>query len=107
MFEQAILSGGPMSTRLLSTCAGLTGQAFLVGTMLLVPLIWPAVLPNLRSYVTLVTPGPPLPPPPRGEYTIRPRTATATRACTVCTPVRVPDRIAMIVDDPPAVADAP
>src|SRR3954454_5202044 len=108
MFEQSTLSGGPLSARLWSTCAGLTGQAFLVGTMLLVPLMWPAALPNMRNYITLAPPGPPPPPPPPpGETTVRPKAIHTTRICTVCAPVSIPKRVAMIVDDPPEVADAP
>jgi protein TonB len=104
MFEQATLTGGPLSTRLWSTCAGLTGQAILVGVMLLVPLVWPAALPQLKSYVNIVAPGPPPPPPPPG-LTVRPRAASraipfqATHG--IMLPTRIPDHIARIVEDPP------
>jgi protein TonB len=107
MFESATLTAAPASTRLWSACAGVTGQLLIVGCMLLAPLVSPAVLPNLRSYVTaLEAPGPPPPPPPppTGSATVQPRFTKATRACAVCTPVRVPDRIEIVKDDfPPAV----
>src|SRR4051812_37961950 len=35
MFEQATLSPAPLSTRLWSTCAGISGQVLVVGCMLL------------------------------------------------------------------------
>jgi len=104
MFEQSTLSGGPLSTRLLSTCAGITGQAALVAAALLVPLIWPSALPQLQSYITVVAPGPPPPPPPPGNLTVRPRTVQSqVRPCTMCMPPTVPRQIAMIVDDPPEI----
>ena len=106
MFEQAILSGGPASARFWSTCAGVTGQAIVVGTMLLVPLVFPATLPQLHSYIQLVAPGPPPPPPPPPApgTTVRPRGAVRPFQQTALTiPVRIPDRVAMIVEDPPEV----
>jgi protein TonB len=106
MFEQAILSRGPASARLWSTCAGVTGQIVVVGTMLLVPLVFPATLPQLQSYVTLVAPGPPPPPPPPPApgTTVRPRSAVRTFQKTILTmPVSVPDQVAKIVEDPPEV----
>jgi protein TonB len=104
MFEETMLSGGPLSTRLLSTCAGLTGQAIVVGTMLLVPLVFPSTLPQLRSYIALTAPGPPPPPPPpppMGQTMARPRAVIRQLNQNVLTlPVRVPDRAA-IIEDPP------
>jgi protein TonB len=103
MFEQTILSGGPVSARLWSTCAGVTGQAVVVGTMLLVPLMWPATLPQLQSYITLVAPGPPAPPPPplAPGATVRPRGAVRPFQKTALTiPVSMPDHAAQIIDDP-------
>lgn len=107
MFESATLTAAPASTRLWSTCAGISGQAMIVGIMLLAPLVSPAVLPNLRSYVTLAPPGPPPPPPPVGAVTVRPRPVATHTLCLICAPVRVPDRVDMkIVDEPPqALAD--
>jgi periplasmic protein TonB len=104
MFEQAILSGGPVSGRFWSTCAGVTGQIVVVGTMLLVPLVFPATLPQLQSYVTLVAPGPPPPPPPPPApgTTVRPRGAVRTfDKAALRMPVAIPDRVAKIVEDPP------
>jgi protein TonB len=104
MFEQATLSGGPLSTRVWSTCAGVGGQAFVVGALLVFPLIWPAALPQIRNYVALTPPGPPPPPPGplatvRPKGTIRPQPATAPRGIYI--PRVIPPSPAQIVDDPP------
>jgi periplasmic protein TonB len=102
MFESATLTAAPASTRLWSTCAGISGQVLIVGVMLLAPLISPAVLPNLRSYVTLAPPGPPPPPPPAGGVTVRPRTVVTHKVCTLCAPSVVPNHPpVIIVDDEP------
>lgn len=110
MFESATLTAAPASTRLWSTCAGITGQALLVGGMLLAPLISPAVLPNLRSYVTsLEAPGPPPPPPPKGTITVQPRFSKATRVfrCAYCAPPVIPNRVEIVKDDfLPAVSES-
>jgi protein TonB len=108
MFEQAILSGGPVSGRFWSTCAGVSGQVVVVGTMLLAPLVFPATLPQLQSYVTLVAPGPPAPPPPPPApgATVRPRGAVRPyRPDVITAPRSMPDHAAQIVDDPLDFAD--
>src|SRR4051812_39885469 len=97
MFESATLTSVPASTRLWSTCAGISGQVLIVGCMLLAPLVSPAVLPNLRSYVTLLEPPrPPLPPRPKGNMVVQAKLAHATRVyrCVFCAPVSIPDHIA-------------
>jgi len=107
MFEQSTLCGGPLSTRLWSTCAGMTGQAILVGVTLLVPLVWPAALPQIQSYMSIVAPGPPVPapPPPTAGATVRPRGSVRPLPSTALTvPLRIPDHVAHIVEDPPDVA---
>src|SRR3954454_19587394 len=103
MFEQATLSAAPVSSRLWSTCAGVTGQALIVGCMLLAPLIWPQALPQLQSYISLAAPGPPAPPPPPpGSTTVRPRVVETAHVveCRFCAPVRIPKTISMITEDP-------
>lgn len=108
MFEQATLTAVPAASRLWTTCAGVTGQALIVGSMLLAPLISPAVLPQLQSYVTLTAPGPPPPPPPPpGEITVRPRSARTipfqvTKGLVL--PRFIPDRAATI-EEPPEIGD--
>lgn len=106
MFEQATLSGGPLSTRFWSTCAGFTGQAFVVGTMLLFPLVFPSTLPQIQSYIQLTAPGPPPPPPPPPApgATVRPRGAVRPLSPTAITmPIAVPKGAPIVIDDPPVV----
>jgi periplasmic protein TonB len=106
MFEQAILAPAPLGKRVWSTCAGVSGQVLLVGALILAPLVFPQVLPQVQSLVTLVAPGPP-PPPPGGGTIVRPRPAQATRQfrCTFCAPPRVPEKIEMVAEDPPETRD--
>jgi protein TonB len=107
MFEQAMLASAPVGNRLLSTCAGVTGQVLLVGGLILAPLLFPQVLPQVQSLVSLVAPGPP-PPPPGPSPTVRPRNTVAPThvfRCTFCAPVRVPDKIEILNEDPPAYAE--
>src|SRR3954466_9872868 len=104
MFEQATFSSAPVSSRLWSTCAGITGQALIVGCMLLAPLIWPQVLPQLQSYVSLAAPGPPLPP-PVPVTTVQPRSAVRTIARQwkpdgFYAPRSIPTK-PLTIDDPP------
>src|SRR5689334_16808884 len=103
MFEQALLAAAPVSNRLWSTCAGVTGQVALVGGLLLAPLIFPQVLPQVQSMTTLVAPGPPLPPPIGERVLVRPRPTTATHVfrCDLCAPPRVPKTLDMTPDEPP------
>jgi periplasmic protein TonB len=106
MFESATLTAAPASTRLWSTCAGISGQVLIVGCMLLAPLISPAVLPNLRSYVTIAAPPPP-PPPPVGEVLVRPHSAVNRiplqfRETGLVLPRFIPPTVAKI-DEPPEI----
>jgi protein TonB len=79
----------------------------LVGTMLLVPIVFHSTLPDIRNAITIAPPGPPPPPPPAPDhYTVRPRMIHATRACSVCVPVSIPKGVKIVVDDPPAFASA-
>jgi protein TonB len=108
MFEQAMLASAPLGTRMWSTCAGVSGQMLLVGGLILAPLIFPQVLPQVQSLVTLVAPGPPPPPPVPGTI-VRPRNTSAVLReyqCTLCVPLSVPPRVEMLAEDPPEVMSA-
>jgi protein TonB len=103
MFEQSTLSNGPAGVRAWTTFFGLTTQVALVSLAMLVPMVWPQVLPTARLLETLMPPLPPAPPP---------RPLDARRAIPVRTlkpvpwsltgyqPVTVPTRIYEIVDEP-------
>lgn len=101
MFEQALLAAPP-SHRLFGTFAGVTCQAIFVGGLILAPMLFPQMLPDVKSMVWITTPGPPPPPPAPGPM-VRPRTMTkVTRAyCPLCAPVTVPKGPPKIVIDDP------
>jgi hypothetical protein len=63
MFEQSTLSNGPAGVRAWTTFFGLTTQVALVSFAMLVPMVWPQVLPTARLLETLMPPLPPGPPP--------------------------------------------
>jgi protein TonB len=99
MFEQAVLAAPP-SHRLFGTFAGVTCQAIFVGGLILAPMLFPQMLPDVKSMVWITTPGPPPPPPAPGPM-VRPRTmATRVFHCSMCEPVTIPAHPIQIVDDP-------
>jgi protein TonB len=65
MFEQATLSNGPAGTRAWTTFIGITSQVALVSVAVLIPMVFPQVLPTARILETLVPPLPPGPPAPK------------------------------------------
>ena len=75
MFETAILADGPGKKRVWTTCAGVTGQALLIASAMLAPLIWTQVLPQAQLLTTLITPSAPVSParPVSAEPVVRPR----------------------------------
>lgn len=74
MFETATLAGGPPGKRVWTTCVGITGEALLVVFAMIAPMVWPQVLPKAQLTTWLAPPSP-LPPPPGGRPTVRPREA--------------------------------
>lgn len=102
MFEQATLTNGPAGKRVWTTMLGVTTQVALVSFAVLVPMVWPQVLPTARFLETLA---PPLPPPaPRplgGEAKQRPSRPVMVRVSrNIYIPQIIPDRIPIIVDEP-------
>ncbi len=104
MFEQTLLAQ-PAGHRVFGTFAGVAGQALFAGALILAPMVFPQVLPQVQSLTALVAPGPPPPPP---VQTVRPRGTIAHHLfrCTVCEPVAIPKRVAQILDDVPDAAPA-
>ena len=103
MFEQSTLPRGSTLKRFLTTSLGMTGQAVLVGCMLLAPMLWPQILPKATVMMMIAPPGPPPPPPPKG--TVRPRhtptTARVFRMPGLLAPSFIPREI-RTDPDPPA-----
>jgi protein TonB len=103
MFETANLSYGPPTKRLLATCAGVSGQAMLIGFALLAPMIWPQVIPHVAEAIAIVPPGVP---PGRAADTAKVVPARGTKAARATkgdftAPAQVPKtKPIMLVDGP-------
>jgi periplasmic protein TonB len=107
MFETAVLSYGPASKRVWATCMGMTGQMLLVGTAILVPLLFPTALPKPQMFgIGLIAPAPPPPPPGPGLMAAR---KPALRPFLVqdgklYEPAKVPEHVTMIDEERPTAA---
>ena len=104
MFEQATLASGPAGKRVWTTILGVTTQVMLVGGAILVPMIWPQIMPHaqlMATFLPLVPPGPP----PKGDLA---KQRTAARVVPraelhgFIAPVRIPPRVELIDDAPAA-----
>lgn len=111
MFEQVFVVEAPSNKRFWAACAGVTGQAALVASMILAPLVWPEALPRPASLLTLLLPPVPAPPPPKAPDLPRVTQRTvATHSLlnpdgTINIPRTIPKFIPIIVDEtPPAPA---
>ncbi len=111
MFEQSTLPKGPAGKQVWTTVLGIGFQVVVVVGMVLVPLIWPDVLPQARALV--ITIGPPMAPPkaPVGTKAVRPKSAVSTRRAALAyrpltAPVSVPTGVVRI-EDAPEVSFAP
>ncbi|HEY1342055.1 MAG TPA: energy transducer TonB [Bryobacteraceae bacterium] len=105
MFEQSTLENGPSRKRAWTTFAGFGTQALIVGSMILVPLVSPQVLPSVHLSAWLEPPGPPPPPPPVNHMAqVEPvrRPFTQIRDGVVTAPVSVPPIALILVDPPPS-----
>ena len=111
MFETATFSYDPSSKRVWTTAMGFTGQAVLIGCLMLAPLVSPQTLGRAFLVTGLVAPGAPSAPPPPGPR-VEPvphhgAVAPATHALVEPVAARVPMVAAMIVDAPEAYAPGP
>jgi protein TonB len=102
MFEQSILANGKNGRRVWTTCAGVTGEALLVGLAAIVPMVFPQALPGLKSIAIAYLPTVPPPPPgPQEKPAVthaEPRRSDVPRPFTA--PPKIPDRVATILDPP-------
>jgi protein TonB len=104
MFEQTILTNGKRSRRFWTTCLGVTGEAVVVGALVVVPMVWPQALPQTRGWLDRYIPTVPPPPPgPRAkpEAThVEPRRSAAVVNPFVA-PAAIPKRIDTSIQEPP------
>jgi protein TonB len=108
MFEQSTLPRGSTLKRFLTTSLGMTGQAMLVGCMLLAPMVWPQILPKAMVMMTIAPPGPP-PPKPASGPTVRSRATRVsnTRTLTFHEPNSIPPHAATIIQAAPVAESGP
>lgn len=113
MFEDSLLeSAGRLKTkRTWTTMLSFVLQIFLIGIMILIPLIYTEALPKQQLMTFLVAPPPPPPPPP-------PPAATPVKVVKVVqtdiiegrlrTPTKIPEKVAMIKEEeaPPQISSA-
>jgi protein TonB len=105
MFEQATLASGPAVKRVWTTFLGVTTQVMLVSGAVLVPMIWPQVMPHAQLLATFLPPVPPGPL-PKGALA---KQRTAARVMPraeyhgFIAPSRIPTRVELI-DEAPAAA---
>src|ERR1035441_1840035 len=112
MFETATSSYDPSSKRVWTTAMGFTGQAVLIGCLMLAPLVSPQTLGRAFLVTGLVAPGaPPAPPPPGPKPEAMPSRAAAPPSIrkTLIEPAlpNVPPVAVAIVDPPEATRGGP
>jgi periplasmic protein TonB len=106
MFENATLVSAPPGKRVWTTFLGMTSQVFLVGSAVLVPMVFPQALPYAQLPIALA---PPVPSgPPRGSDPPKPhpirRTVARLAAVGFYAPPRVPDRVTIDPEPVPGTA---
>lgn len=98
MFETAVLSSGPQTKRVWTTLMGFSGQALLVSSLVLAPMIWPSTLPKVVwTSITLAPPAPP-PPPPGPMPQIVPKVRMVRATGVFVAPATIPSRVIKIDD---------
>jgi protein TonB len=110
MFEDSLIeSAGRIRTkRGWTTLLSFVLQVFLIGILVLIPLIYTEALPKQQLVSFLVAPPPPPPPPPPAAEVVRAVKVIQTDIVDgqLRTPTKIPQKIQMITEDepPPAVA---
>ena len=110
MFQDSLIeSGGRLKTnRLWTTTFSVFVQAFLIGIMILIPLIYTEALPKQQLMTFLVAPPPPPPPPPPAAPVQAVKVVqTDIEEGRLRTPTKIPQKVAMIKEEeaPPPVSN--
>lgn len=103
MFEQAVLSNGPLSKRVWTTFAGVTGQVLLVSLAVMIPMIWPEAMPGHQVLLRVFAPGAPPGRAPESSSSAVRVTHTVSRPSrpdAVFVPTSMPPHPAPIIDAP-------
>jgi protein TonB len=109
MFQDSLFeSGGRLKTkRVWTTLLSVVMQAFLIGIMILIPLIYTEALPKQQLMTLLVAPPPPPPPaPPAPPVQAVKVVQTDIENGQLRTPTKIPQKVAMIKEEeaPPPVS---
>jgi periplasmic protein TonB len=102
MFEQSTLASGPNGKRVWTAILGVTSQVVLVGGAVMVPIIWPQVMPHSQLMAIFLPPVPPGPP-AKGEPekpVTRARAVPRTEFHGFVAPSRIPTSVPVVVDEP-------
>lgn len=104
MFEQSLVVDTGQGRKGWTFAASMAGELLAVTALMLLPLLYTQALPIVQA-VAVRLPAPPLPPAPAPERpasTVRPRQETPRIFTGVEAPRRIPDRVAMLIDQPAA-----
>ena len=109
MFQDSLIeSGGRLKTkRVWTTLLSMCIQGFVIGIMILIPLIYTEALPKQQLMTFLVAPPPPPPPPPAAAPVQAVKVVqTDIENGRLRTPSRIPQKVAMIKEEeaPPPVS---
>jgi periplasmic protein TonB len=107
MFEDSLVeSGGRLKTkRGWTTWVAFAGQIFILGILILIPLIYTEALPKGQLTTFLVAPPPPPPPPPPPAAVVVRHIATEINDGQLRQPTKIPQKVLKVIEDenPPAV----
>jgi protein TonB len=112
MFEQVLLEGVRPGNKGWTLLVSSGMQVGLVATFSLIPLLNTELLPRITLQMMMVAPSPPPPPPAPAAARIQQARPVARRqfdGLHLATPTRIPERIAVLVNDelPPAAGSGP
>ena len=110
MFQDSLFeSGGRLKTkRMWTTLLSVVMQGFLIGVLILIPLIYTEALPKQQLMTLLVAPPPPPPPPPPAPAVQAVKVVqTDIENGQLRTPTKIPQKVAMIKEEeaPPPVSN--
>ena len=112
MFDETLLDSSPLCAPVLArrhyviAVAASMLEVALFGALMLIPLIYTEALPRATLSGMILAPPPPAAPPVRGKIPIRPIRRIPQRDL-LTAPVKVPDIIAAIRDEPDVAPEAP
>lgn len=112
MFEDSLLEAHPKlrSHQRISTVASFAIQGLILLALAVLPMLMTQALPTQQLISTLVAPPPPPPPPPppaSKAASMKPQRSPVVKSDQLQQPIKIPEKIAMIRDEPPATEQGP